>query len=115
MNKIKKNISEKAQSVWQKTKVIVLFFQREAQETHTASKILLKIIKGKEVTPEQIKFLKEQSIDFGKALALIGLQAVPGSSVAIIALEKVGQKHGFTLFPKDQIEPEDKKPDETIN
>lgn len=81
------------------------FFKREGKETYIAAKILFKISKGKEVTPEQIKFLKEQSVDIGKALALIGLQAVPGSSVAIVALEKIGEKHGFTLFPKDQNDP----------
>ena len=69
--------------------------------------------KGKEVTPEQVQFLKDQSVDVGKALALIGLQAIPGSSVAIIAIEKAGQKHGFTLFPKDQVDPEE-KPKETL-
>lgn len=80
-------------------------FKREVSETKIASQILLKIIKGKEVTPEQIKFLKNQSIDIGKALAIIGLQAVPGSSIAIIALEKAGKKYGFTLFPRDQNGP----------
>lgn len=89
------------------TTQLICFFKREGKETYIASKILLKLAEGKEVSPEQIKFLKEQSVDLGKALALIGLQAVPGSSVAIIALEKVGQKHGFTLFPKDQVDPKE--------
>lgn len=51
-------------------------------------------------------FLKGQSIDLAKALALIGLQAVPGSSLAIIALEKIGKKYGFTLFPQAQKDPD---------
>ena len=100
-------IKEKANSVWDKTKQIGVAFKRETSETYIASKILRDIIKGKEVSPEQIKFLKEQSADIGKALALIGLQAIPGSSVAIIAIEKVGQKHGFTLFPQDQTDPKE--------
>ncbi len=98
-------ITVKFQAIWIKTKQIGFYFKREAKETYIASKILLHIIERKEVTPEQITFLKNQSIDFGKALALIGLQAIPGSSVAIIALEQLGKKHGFTLFPKDQIDP----------
>lgn len=88
-----------------KIKSFICFFKREGKETYIAAKIFIKISKGKEVTPEQISFLKSQSIDIGKVLALIGLQAVPGSSVALIALEKFGKKHGFTIFPKDQIEP----------
>lgn len=53
------------------------------------------------MSPEQIAFLKDQSVNLGKAFALIGLQAVPGSSVAIVLLEKVAEKHGFTLFPRE--------------
>lgn len=79
--------------------------KREMRETCLASEILLKISVGQDVTEEQIKFLKEQSIDFAKAVTLIGLQAIPGSSVAIILLEKIGQKHGFTLFPQAQQDP----------
>lgn len=47
-------------------------------------------------------FLKGQSIDLAKAMAIVGVQAIPGSSVAVIALEKLAQKRGFTLFSKDQ-------------
>lgn len=103
---IKDKINNKVKSVLIMSKEFSCFFKREARETYIASKILRDIVKGREVTPEQIKFLKEQSIDFGKALALIGLQSIPGSSIAIVALEKVGQKHGFTLFPRDQTDPE---------
>jgi len=111
----KSYIKKKAKAAWKKTKQIEKAFKREASETYTASKILLHLAEGKEATPEQIKFLKEQSIDFGKALALIGLQAIPGSSVAIVALEKLGEKHGFTLFPKDQVDPKmDDKKTETL-
>jgi len=50
------------------------------------------------MSEEQIKLLEKQFIDFSKALTFIGLQVIPGLSMAIIALEKPGQKHGFTLF-----------------
>lgn len=115
MEEIKKKIKEHTDILIVKIKAVGVFFKREANETKIAAKILVKMSKGEEVTPEQIKFLKEQSIDFGKALAIVGLQAIPGSSVGIIALEKLGQKHGFTVFPTDQQEPEfkeDNKEDE---
>jgi hypothetical protein len=103
--KVRFFVFAQSKMAWIKTKSIGAAFKREARETREASKILLKIVNGKEVTKEEIKFLKDQSADLGKALALIGLQAVPGSSVAILAIEKVGQKHGFTLFPQSQSAP----------
>lgn len=72
----------------------------EANKNYVAAKILVLLLENKPVSVEQIKFLKEQSIDFTKVLAIIGLQAVPGSSFAIILLEKIGKKYGFTILPK---------------
>jgi hypothetical protein len=109
--KIKNTIVAKSIMIWDKTKLVGKAFKREAHETEVASRILLKIVERKKVTSNEIKFLKAQSIDLGKALALIGLQAVPGSTIAIIAIEKFGQKHGFTLFPKAQVEPDQEKND----
>jgi len=84
-------------------------FKRESNETVVAAKILSKLIKNeKSVTDEEIKFLKNQSVDLGKAVGLIGLQFVPGSSIGIIALEKIGKKKGFTLFPKEHKLPDSK-------
>jgi len=89
---------------------VKLTFKRESKETIVAAKILTRLIRDeKQVTDEEVKFLKEQSIDVGKALALIGLQLVPGSSIGIIALEKIGKKRGFTMFPRehDIMKPKD--------
>lgn len=79
--------------------------EQQVKDTYLASEILLSLTKGNEVSEEQVIFLKEQSLNLGKALALIGLQAVPGSSIAIIMLEKIAEKHGFTLFPRELKEP----------
>ncbi len=76
----------------------------EARNNYIAAEILLRLLEKKPISEEQIKFLKEQSIDFAKVLTLIGLQVVPGSSVAIIALEKVAVKYGFTLYPNPKKE-----------
>jgi len=72
----------------------------EMRANYTAAEILLRLLDQQPISEEQIKFLKEQSIDFSKVLTLIGLQVVTGSSVAILLLEKIGKRHGFTLFPK---------------
>lgn len=105
----KNSVVTKSKLIWDKTKLVGKAFKREAHETEVASKIFLKIVERKKVTPKEIQFLKDQSVDIGKALALIGLQAVPGSTLAIIAIEKFGHKHGFTLFPKAQVEPDQEK------
>lgn len=102
---LKDQIKKEADNALQKIKSIETFSKEEVHQTHVAAEILLALVKGNEVSEAQIKFLKEQSIDLGKALAIIGLQAVPGSSVAIILLEKVARKHGFTLFPQIRKEP----------
>jgi len=93
---------DKANKTWQSTKKVGKAIGRETKETAIAAKILYKLVKRKNPTPEEIKFLKGQSADLGKALALIGLQAIPGSSAVVIALEKVLKKYGMTLFPKKQ-------------
>jgi hypothetical protein len=76
--------------------------KRETVETVVAAKIFLKILSDSEISDKEIEFLKDQSVDIVKALALIGLQAVPGSSIGIIALEKFAKSKGFTVLPKAQ-------------
>lgn len=80
--------------------------ETQVKDTYLASEILLSLTKGDHVPEGQIIFLKEQSVNLAKALTLIGLQAVPGSSVAIVILEKVAEKHGFTLFPRELKTPD---------
>lgn len=77
----------------------------EARNNYIAAKILIRMIEQKDVSPADIGFLKSQSIDFAKVLALIGLAAVPGSSVAMILLAEAGRKYGFSIFPNTRIEP----------
>lgn len=77
-------------------------FKRERKETVIAAKILSRLLKDENsVSREEIKFLKSQTVDIGKAVGLLGLQFIPGSSLGIIALEKLGRKKGFTVFPKE--------------
>lgn len=102
-------LNRNAGKVWVGVKNTGKAISRETIETIAASKILLKLISKSEVSDDEVEFLKDQSIDLAKALALIGLQAVPGSSVGIIALEKLAQKKGITLFPKAQNIPKNKE------
>lgn len=94
---------------WVGIKKISKSVARETVETIAAAKILLKILSKSEVSDKEVKFLKDQSIDLAKALTLIGLQAVPGSSVGIVALESFAKSKGFTIFPKAQDIPDKKE------
>lgn len=75
---------------------------RETVETIHASKLLLKLLKGETLSNEEVDFLKKQGGDIAKSITLLGLQFVPGSSLAIIGIEKAGKKYGFSLFPSQQ-------------
>ena len=81
------------------------YTRSESYDTLVAGEILLLLLEGKDVSEEQLTFLKKQTIDFTKVLAIIGLQAVPGSSIAIIALEKIGRKYGIDIIPKPTAPP----------
>ena len=56
--KIKIYTATKSIIVWGGLKSVGKAFKRESDETRAASKILMKMVKGKEVTHEEIKFLK---------------------------------------------------------
>ena len=81
--------------------------RREGKETTEAAKILAKIINKKDVTEEDKKFLKSQSKDLARIVALMGLGAV--SMALPIALEKVLNKWNISItynpMTRDQFEP----------
>lgn len=85
---------------WTGIKNIGKTVKRETVESAAAAKILLKILANAEISEKEVKFLKDQSVDIVKALTLIGLQAVPGSSIGIIVLEKFAKSKGFTILPQ---------------
>ncbi len=106
IEKLKQNISDEISKMSTDFKTLKNDGKIEGQDTQVAAKILLKFLESKPVTQEQITFLKTESIDFTKVLAIIGLQALPGSSVAIVILQKIAVKHGFSLFPEVIKDPE---------
>ena len=88
---------KKFKAFWKK---IFSVFRREKDQTKKAIQILKKVIRKEDPTPEEIKFLKGQSLDLVKIVGLMGLGAV---SVAIpIALEKSLNKWDISIMPKDQ-------------
>jgi len=95
------NVFDKFKEKWGKIKEIA---HREGNETHLAANILYKFLNPKtksSVTDDEIKFLKSQSKDILRILTVVGLGAV---SMAIpIALEKILNKRGKSIMPKDNI------------
>lgn len=81
-------------------KLNVLILKREKKQTKEAIRILKKVLQKRDPTPEEIKYLKGQSLDLVKIVGLMGLGVV---SVAIpIALEKALNKWDISIMPKDQ-------------
>lgn len=75
--------------------------KREGRETGEAAQILKRYVTDrKSVTPEDIKFLKEQSKDLLKIVGVVGLGAI--SSVIPVVLEKLLNKKGMSIMPSSQ-------------
>lgn len=103
-------LSSHMDKAWTGVKNFGKAVSRETLETYAAAKILLKLLHDSDnVTEEEVEFMKDQSVDLVKALTIIGLQAVPGSSAGIIALEALAKKKGFTLLPQKQKIPDTKE------
>jgi hypothetical protein len=78
--------------------------KREGKETAMAAEILYRLLNPKTingVTGKEKKFLKEQSKDLLKIATVAGLGVI---SMAIpIALEKILNKRGKSIMPKDNM------------
>jgi len=72
---------------------------RESKETKEAAEILQKMVMGKEVTAEEKKLLKYQSIDILKVLPLIAIQGIPIPIPITPLLIILGKKYGFNILP----------------
>jgi len=105
----KKILNEGIKESWNS---LVSLARREGKETLTAIKIIKKLLSDKEVTSEEIKFLKSQSVDIAKIVGVMSLGAV---SMAIpIALEKILNKWGISIMPKNQTEEKEEEPVESF-
>ena len=73
--------------------------RRESKETKEAAEILQKMVMGKEVTEEERKLLRYQSIDILKVLPLIAIQGIPIPVPITPLLIILGKKYGFNILP----------------
>ena len=80
--------------------------KRERKETAEAVKILARLIKNRDsVTQEDLTFLKQQSGDIARIIALISLGAV--SVVIPVGLEKLLNQYGISIMPRKRSKDED--------
>lgn len=92
LDNLKTKTSEFAKSVW-------IGIKRESTETKEAAKILNKMLRHEDVTEEERKLLKNQSIDLLKILPLIAIQGIPIPVPITPLLIVLGKKYGFDILP----------------
>jgi len=73
---------------------------RAKVENIIAAKIILSCLKDQTITAEEIKFLKEKSIDFVKVLNLLGFQFMPGGNMILQIANALLKKKGIYIFPQ---------------
>lgn len=73
--------------------------KRETTETIKAAKIIANIIRNKNATPEEVQFLKHQSVDILKILGILGISVV--SSAIPVLLDKILKPKGINIFPQE--------------
>jgi len=91
-NKISTKTVEFTKSVWDGIK-------RESSETKEATKILNRMLQGEDISDEEKKFLRNQSMDLLKILPLIAIQGIPVPIPITPLLIVLGKKYGFDILP----------------
>jgi hypothetical protein len=110
--KMKSFLNNKKDDMINSWKNFVKIAKREKSETVKAVKILGDLLSKKEVSEKDIEFLKAQSKDIAKIVAVMGMGAV---SMAIpIALEKILNKYGISIMPSSN-EKEDEEDTERLD
>jgi hypothetical protein len=100
-NKIRQKGEDSLKDFWKKTR-------QEAHQTKEAEEILIRYAEGKGVTIEEKKLLKTESIDIAKVIFIgIPLAVIPGFSVVMILLVKLGNKYKFNVLPSAFAKPKE--------
>lgn len=89
----------KSKFSYDKIKETLSKLKQESRETKEAAIILAKWIKGDDVSPEETKALKDQSVDLAKLLGMFGVFMVPGGSIVLPAAIAAGKKFGVDIMP----------------
>lgn len=110
--KVKTFFKNKKEDMHNSWKNFVNIAKREKLETVEAVKILGNLLSKKEVSERDIKFLKSQSKDIAKIVAVMSMGAV---SMAIpIALEKILNRYDISIMPSSHKEEENEEDVENL-
>ena len=90
---------KKGKSANDQTKEFFVKLKKEWGETKEGAIILKKIASGEEISKEENAALKEQIKDLAKGIPLLALVALPGGSIATVALVKLAKKVNVDLRP----------------
>lgn len=94
LNDLIKKGGKIASDTWEATKV-------EGKETKIAIGILSRMVRGEEISNNEKKFLKAQSMDIVKILPLVFISGIPIPIPITPLLIVLGKKYGFDFLPKD--------------
>ncbi len=92
LNVALKKGSEFAKDVWDGVK-------RESRETKEVVRLLNELVKGRDVSDTQKKFIKAQSVDLIKVLPVIAVSSIPLPIPITPFLIMLGKKVGFDFLP----------------
>jgi hypothetical protein len=89
---------------------LIINIKTEANETHVASKILIKYLKEGNVSKEEEKELKTQVYDLLKVLGIgVPFALIPGASLLLPFLIKLAKRKGIELLPTAFNQQQEKK------
>jgi len=84
--------------------------RNEIKETEQAEEVFEKYIGGKEVTSEEKEILKSQTFDMVKIVFIgVPLAVIPGFSLLMVLIVKVGRKYNFNVLPSSFASPKKKE------
>ena len=92
-------IKSKGSLMVEETKEFLLRFKQELEQSAEGTALLAKMATGENLTPDESTFLKNQLVDIGKVIPLLGLIVLPGGSIAVMVLVKLAAKLGVDLLP----------------
>lgn len=112
LNNLKKKVIASTQKGWRNLKDGA---KRESSETKAAAILVGRVLKGKSLSAEERKFVFSQTLDVGKIFILLGIQAIPASTLltpTLLALQKKYPK--ISIFPKQNTIPDSVALDESF-
>ena len=73
--------------------------RQEIRESGEAGKLILQAVRGKNLSKEQLAFIKRQLRDIGVGTALLGLFFLPAGGLGIVGLVKLGKYYNIDILP----------------